>query len=76
MSRVRLTSQLLFFMVIELVGFPFGAGIGLQICLLPLFPNATLASRFQDFIASPFLSVFVAWLFGTLYVALRPLSLC
>lgn len=53
---------------IEMIVFPLYCGTLLDLALLPLFPNATVASRIAFTTASPFTSLFVHWFIGTCYM--------
>ncbi|KAK0569772.1 hypothetical protein OC861_000609 [Tilletia horrida] len=64
----RFIIKVLFFMVIELLVFPVGCGIVLDICLSPLSESATFHNRLQDVISHPLTFVFVRWVGGTLYM--------
>ena len=52
-------------MSIELIVFPLGCGILLDLCLLPLFHEAGLA-RAAFHLRAPFVSLFLHWVGGTL----------
>ncbi|EPE32664.1 RING/U-box [Glarea lozoyensis ATCC 20868] len=53
---------------IEMLVFPLYCGLLLDAALLPLFENATIMSRINFIIASPFTSMFVHWFVGTCYM--------
>jgi E3 ubiquitin-protein ligase MARCH6 len=53
---------------IEMLVFPLYCGLLLDAALLPLFENATLMSRINFIIDSPFTSMFVHWFVGTCYM--------
>lgn len=53
---------------IEMLVFPLYCGILLDLALLPLFENATIASRIEFTKTAPFTSVFVHWFIGTCYM--------
>ena len=53
---------------IEMIVFPLYCGLLLDFALMPLFENATLASRIDFTIASPLTSLFVHWFVGTCYM--------
>jgi E3 ubiquitin-protein ligase MARCH6 len=53
---------------IEMIVFPLYCGTLLDIALLPLFDNATIASRLAFTSSSPLTSLFVHWFIGTCYM--------
>ncbi len=53
---------------IEMIVFPLYCGLLLDVALLPLFGSATLMSRIDFTISSPYTSVFVHWFVGTCYM--------
>ncbi|CAG8979535.1 hypothetical protein HYALB_00004988 [Hymenoscyphus albidus] len=53
---------------IEMLVFPLYCGLLLDAALLPLFENATIMSRINFTIESPFTSMFVHWFVGTCYM--------
>ncbi|KAJ9492937.1 hypothetical protein VN97_g291 [Penicillium thymicola] len=53
---------------IEMIVFPLYCGSLLDIALLPLFSDATVASRIDFTAASPLTSLFVHWFVGTCYM--------
>lgn len=53
---------------IEMLAFPLYCGVLLDIAMLPLFGHATIESRFQFTIGSPWKSLFVHWFIGTCYM--------
>lgn len=53
---------------IEMLVFPLYCGILLDLALLPLFENATVASRIEFTKSAPLTSVFVHWFIGTCYM--------
>jgi E3 ubiquitin-protein ligase MARCH6 len=53
---------------IEMLVFPLYCGLLLDAALLPLFENATIMSRINFIIDSPFTSMFVHWFVGTCYM--------
>lgn len=53
---------------IEMIVFPLYCGTLLDVALLPLFSNATVASRIAFTAASPLTSLFVHWFIGTCYM--------
>ncbi|KZF21722.1 hypothetical protein L228DRAFT_269178 [Xylona heveae TC161] len=53
---------------IEMILFPLYCGMLLDIALLPLFETATLASRLEFAMNSPWTSGFVHWFLGTCYM--------
>ncbi|CAD6184168.1 unnamed protein product [Caenorhabditis auriculariae] len=57
-----------FLLVLMEIGFfPVMCGCWMDICTLPLF-SATLSQRVATFAASPFMSVFIHWMIGMVYV--------
>ncbi|KAL4785518.1 hypothetical protein BJX76DRAFT_324456 [Aspergillus varians] len=53
---------------IEMIVFPLYCGALLDIALLPLFENATIASRSEFTSTNPLTSLFVHWFIGTCYM--------
>lgn len=53
---------------IEMIIFPLYCGTLLDVALLPLFENATIASRLNFTSSSPLTSLFVHWFVGTCYM--------
>uniref|UniRef100_A0A093V5E7 RING-type E3 ubiquitin transferase n=1 Tax=Talaromyces marneffei PM1 TaxID=1077442 RepID=A0A093V5E7_TALMA len=53
---------------IEMLVFPLYSGLLLDLALMPLFENATLASRVAFTLSSPLTSLFVHWFIGTCYM--------
>ncbi|KAE8145163.1 hypothetical protein BDV25DRAFT_165251 [Aspergillus avenaceus] len=53
---------------IEMIVFPLYCGTLLDVALLPLFENATVASRIEFTSSSPLTSLFVHWFIGTCYM--------
>ena len=53
---------------IEMIVFPLYCGLLLDVALLPLFGSATLISRIEFTISSPYTSIFVHWFVGTCYM--------
>lgn len=53
---------------IEMLVFPLYSGLLLDLALMPLFENATFASRVAFTFASPLTSLFVHWFIGTCYM--------
>lgn len=69
-SAVYLQSyfQVAVFIVIELVIFPLGCGIMLDVCSVGLFPEANLRSRAVFFLQSPVTALFYHWVAGTMFM--------
>jgi E3 ubiquitin-protein ligase DOA10 len=57
--------KVFFFIVIELVIFPTTCGFLLDLATLPLFVNASFASRYVFHLKSPYASYFLHWFLGT-----------
>ncbi|KAI8089411.1 uncharacterized protein BX664DRAFT_262675 [Halteromyces radiatus] len=57
--------KVVFFIVIELVIFPLSCGVLLDGCTLPLFVDASVASRWAFYQSNPYSSCFLHWFFGT-----------
>jgi E3 ubiquitin-protein ligase MARCH6 len=53
---------------IEMIVFPLYCGLLLDVALMPIFENATLASRVAFTFGSPLTSLFVHWFVGTCYM--------
>ncbi|KAJ7036506.1 hypothetical protein C8F04DRAFT_953656 [Mycena alexandri] len=56
------------FIFIELVTFPLGCGIVLDICTVWLFPEASLISRSAFFRQAPLTAMFYHWVAGTMFM--------
>ncbi|KAJ7173518.1 hypothetical protein C8R46DRAFT_892656 [Mycena filopes] len=56
------------FIFIELVTFPLGCGIVLDICTVWLFPEASLVSRSAFFRQAPLTAMFYHWVAGTMFM--------
>ena len=57
-----------FFICIELVAFPLGCGILLDLSMLPIFPGSSVSTRICSLAATPLTFVFLHWVAGTLYM--------
>ncbi|KAF8327196.1 uncharacterized protein EI90DRAFT_2975197 [Cantharellus anzutake] len=71
--RSAITQQLIVvkvavFILIELVVFPFGCGIILDISTLPLFKDATIWTRLEYCASVPLTAVFFHWMLGTMFM--------
>lgn len=66
--------QVAVFIIIELVMFPLGCGIMLDICSVWLFPEANLQSRAVFFVQSPVTAMFYHWVAGTMFMYVHFLS--
>lgn len=53
---------------IEMLVFPLYCGLLLDIALLPLFANATIASRVAFMVRTPLTGIFIHWFIGTCYM--------
>ena len=62
------TPQVVAVIMIELVFFPLGCGVMLDLFTLELFPGTTLASRIAFFRYAPMTSVFYHWMIGTMFM--------
>ncbi|THH12440.1 hypothetical protein EW146_g7700 [Bondarzewia mesenterica] len=56
------------FIVVELVIFPLGCGINLDLCSIWLFPEASLQSRVSFFRYAPLTATFYHWVVGTMFM--------
>ncbi|KAH9962695.1 hypothetical protein BC827DRAFT_206711 [Russula dissimulans] len=56
------------FIIIELVLFPLGCGINLDLCSIWLFPEASLQSRIAFFQYAPLTAIFYHWVVGTMFM--------
>ncbi|KAK7031639.1 RING-CH-type domain-containing protein [Favolaschia claudopus] len=56
------------FIFIELVTFPLGCGIVLDICTVWLFPEASFVSRMTFFKLAPLTAMFYHWVAGTMFM--------
>lgn len=64
----RRVSQVAAFIFIELVLFPLGCGIVLDLCTVWLFPEANLQSRIAFFAQAPLTAMFYHWIAGTMFM--------
>jgi E3 ubiquitin-protein ligase MARCH6 len=53
---------------IEMLVFPLYCGLLLDVALMPLFANATLAGRVAFMMRTPFTGIFIHWFIGTCYM--------
>lgn len=53
------------FIVLELVVFPVVCGVLIDLATLPLFGDASVASRWAFFVANPYSGIFLHWFVGT-----------
>jgi len=60
--------QVAAFIIIELVLFPLGCGINLDLCSIWLFPEASLQSRVAFFQYAPLTATFYHWVVGTMFM--------
>jgi len=63
------------FIIIELVLFPLGCGINLDLCSIWLFPEASLQSRIAFFQYAPLTATFYHWVVGTMFMWVVSLGL-
>ncbi|KZP01895.1 hypothetical protein CALVIDRAFT_532640 [Calocera viscosa TUFC12733] len=63
-----LVAKVAFFIVIELLLFPLGCGIVLDLCAMPLFPEATIMNRVAFAVYAPITSTFIHWTLGTMFM--------
>ncbi|KAF8159833.1 hypothetical protein B0H34DRAFT_704960 [Crassisporium funariophilum] len=56
------------FIFIELVTFPLGCGIVLDLCTVWLFPEANMNSRAAFFVQAPLTAMFYHWVAGTMFM--------
>ncbi|KIK61982.1 hypothetical protein GYMLUDRAFT_198796 [Collybiopsis luxurians FD-317 M1] len=56
------------FIFIELVTFPLGCGIVLDVCTLWLFPSASYTSRMEFVYQAPLTTIFYHWVAGTMFM--------
>jgi len=70
LSRVAIdiNLQVAAFIVIELVIFPLGCGINLDLCSIWLFPEASLQTRVAFFKYAPLTATFYHWVIGTMFM--------
>jgi hypothetical protein len=57
-------TQVALFIVVELVMFPFGCGVMLDLSTLVFFPDVTVESRVVFFLYAPITAAFYHWLIG------------
>ncbi|KDQ26811.1 hypothetical protein PLEOSDRAFT_1066099 [Pleurotus ostreatus PC15] len=56
------------FIIIELVAFPLGCGIVLDLCTVWLFPTTSLVARATYFFQAPLTAMFYHWVAGTVFM--------
>ncbi|KAF4569838.1 hypothetical protein EYR36_009639 [Pleurotus pulmonarius] len=56
------------FIIIELVAFPLGCGIVLDLCTVWLFPTTSLVARVTYFFQAPLTAIFYHWVAGTVFM--------
>lgn len=66
-GQTLIVGKVLFFLLIEIIVFPLGCGLVLDISTCPLF-GATLAERYASFLATPLSSAFIRWAVGTFWM--------
>ena len=62
------------FIIIELVVFPLGCGVMLDICTVWLFPQGSFRSRAAFLMFAPLTSAFYHWVLGTMFMYVFPIS--
>ena len=67
-SCIATMFQVATFIFIELVVFPLGCGIVLDLCTVWLFPEANLISRVVYFFQAPLTAMFYHWVAGTMFM--------
>lgn len=60
--------QVATFIFIELVTFPLGCGVVLDLCTVWLFPEANMQSRAAFFVQAPLTAMFYHWVAGTMFM--------
>lgn len=56
------------FIIVELVIFPLGCGVTLDICTVALFPQGSLRERLTFLTHAPLTSAFYHWVLGTMFM--------
>lgn len=56
------------FIIVELVVFPLGCGIMLDVCTVSLFPQGSWRGRLAFFVHAPLTSAFYHWVIGTMFM--------
>ena len=72
MTAVR---QVASFIIVELVVFPLGCGIMLDVCTVSLFPQGSSRGRLSFFLHAPLTSAFYHWVIGTMFMCVFLLDL-
>ena len=69
-TRMRLTSaqQVATFIIIELIVFPLGCGVILDLCTIWFFPEVSLKARFVFMQYAPLTATFYHWVVGTMFM--------
>ena len=63
------SKQVAVFILIELVLFPLGCGVMLDLCTLHLFPDTTITTRLTFFKYAPVTATFYHWMIGTMFMS-------
>lgn len=67
-ALVMTTRQVATFIIVELVVFPLGCGIMLDVCTVSLFPQGSWRGRLAFFVHAPLTSAFYHWVIGTMFM--------
>lgn len=59
------------FIVVELVVFPLGCGVMLDVCTVWLFPQGSFRSRAAFLMYAPLTAVFYHWVLGTMFMCVK-----
>lgn len=68
LEQQLLLLKVILFTIIEVVCFPFGCGLLLDLCTIPLWEDTTMATRWLHFSRAPFSTGFTVWVAGTLWM--------
>ncbi|CEH11720.1 Protein involved in mRNA turnover and stability [Ceraceosorus bombacis] len=68
LDQQLLLLKVILFTVIEVVCFPLGCGVLLDLCTMPLWEGVTMATRWRHFQSAPFSIGFTTWVAGTLWM--------
>ncbi|PWN41697.1 hypothetical protein IE81DRAFT_367303 [Ceraceosorus guamensis] len=68
LDQQLLLLKVILFTVIEVVCFPLGCGVLLDLCTMPLWEGVTMVTRWRHFQSAPFSIGFTTWVAGTLWM--------
>lgn len=66
--------QVATFIIIELIIFPLGCGVILDLCTIWFFPEVSLRARLVFMQYAPLTATFYHWVVGTMFMFVTPIS--